>query len=95
MSRTKRHIPHWASATKYTPWDLTMIGLGREEWAEKDPRNRYENGYDGISPTYYHSHYPPRGWRENYQGRTRQFFKRKYHKDFRQYWKKEMERWED
>lgn len=82
MSRTKRHIPQWASS-EATPHALTWLGLGNDAWITKDPRNALENGYDGVSQSYYRSGYNARGWKENFQGETRKFFKRRYQKQHR------------
>jgi len=94
MSRTNRFIPFWAR-NDYTNWELTRLGIDENYVAGKDPRDALKNGYDGVSQSYYYNGFPTKGWRENYQRKTRMFFKRKYHKQFRQQQKQEIRGGED
>ena len=94
MSRTKRFIPFWARS-EYTNWEFTRLGLDKDYDAGKDPLDALRNGYDGVSQSYYYDGFPTKGWPENYQGKTRIFFKRKYHKQRRRKHKQEIRGWED
>lgn len=96
MSRTKRFIPY--NCRSVQPWEWGWVGINYkhiEDVTGTDPRNALERGYDGISQSYYYCNFPGRGWRENYQGDTRKYFKRHYNKAKRRYFKINMEEWEE
>lgn len=77
MSRTKRFIPYWARAL--SPWEKTSLGINPDYDVKIDPRSAIHHGYDGVSQSYYYSSYPTKGWKENYQGASRRYFKRRFH----------------
>ncbi len=77
MSRTFRYIPF--NCRSVSQYEKTWIGLGLY-YDPRDPRNRLENGYDGVSQSYYYTSYPGKGWKENYQYTSRRWHKREYHK---------------
>lgn len=91
MSRTKRNYGYDLS-NRSKNFDKTWIGIGNY-WHHDDPRNAWENGYDGVNPSIYYVNYLSGGWNaDNYQYKSRRFYKRYYHKVYRRYHKREMMR---
>lgn len=90
MSRTNRHVPHWAK--RKSQMELTWIGLGvdrgKTHWTGDDPRDRFHNGYDkhqAMSPVIDYDRWP-----EYRTGKTRKNVKRHWHKKNRLDSKREM-----
>lgn len=82
MSRTFRWIPYWCRY--FTNWDRTQAGIYPEnaEWCLKwDDRNWLYNGYDSHKAR--SCVYGIDGWKEEYNGESRRFAKRYYHKNKR------------
>lgn len=94
MSRTQRTIPHDAETGYHTylkHWDSLEPHRG---FLNRDPRNAYENGYDG-GPRAYHRPSWRRGYREIFNPAGRRFTKRRYHKQRRQAERRELRQQED
>lgn len=82
MSRTKRNYgTYYLDCHGLASYEYGWIGLGGNY--DVDPRDALIHGYDGVSPSYYYDGYNDYGGRENFQGRTRKFVKRRYHKQRR------------
>jgi hypothetical protein len=92
MSRTYRnYIDYFRN--HYT-FDKTQLGINPDYVTDSDKeveQNRLINGYDGVNLQHYYDSFGKGGWRENYQGDTRKFFKRRYHKGSRRYSKNLVE----
>lgn len=71
MSRTKRSIPHWYRILEawMTPEDLK--------------RDKIYNGYDGGMHSYIYESYPTCGWDDDYRGKSKKFYKRRFSKQRR------------
>ena len=84
MSRTYRHIPYWAKR---------QIKYGQERTnIERDSLYRGFDKHKALSGIYLTNNFNgSHGFREEYSGKARIFYKRKYHKAFRKWFKHETQ----
>src|SRR6476661_555330 len=95
MSRTKRHIPHWARVENAgkSKFRNSLLGIGRDFYrvgqglpdGAIDPRSRHHHGYDGLQQSRLVEGL--RGWPEHHGPKTRIYWKRAYHKAVRRKYK--------